>query len=352
MDCPNPPRPLLSIAIPTFNRAGYLALCLAQFVPEADLVERGTVELLVSDNCSADSTSEVIDAVRAQGLTVRYIRNETNIGSDANIAQCFNEARGDYVQILGDDDLYLPGRLREIVAMLGERERGLVCLKAYGYEHDFLKERPRGTTGRIDCERAGDFLCEVGPVVTFISACIVNKRLIPEVDARAYCGTNLVQVHLVVQAMLRGDLNTYVLDYTLACKRANSGGYDFSEIFVAKFIGILKQYESSGLPHAAIKRLGTQMLISYYPFNLLRQRLAREGDNRATYRRFVTQFGRQPAFLLFCAPIIAMPRPLAIAWGWGAVFVGRVWNGELVRGWHFALHRLSLMLRKNQGNAG
>lgn len=347
----NPPYPLLSISIPTFNRAGYLELCLSQFAPEADLVNDGVLEILVSDNCSSDSTSDVIDALRARGLAVRSIRNETNIGSDANIAQCFNEARGHYVQILGDDDLYLPGRLRDVVALLGERERGLVCLKPYGYEHDFVKERPSGATGRVDCERAGDYLYEVGALITFISSCIINKKLMPDVDARAYCGTNLVQVHLVVQAMLRGPLSTYVLDYTLACKRANSGGYDFSEIFVANFFGILKHYEVSGLPRAAVKRLSTKLLITYYPFNLLRQRLARQGDNRATYRRFASHFGWQPAFLLFCAPIIALPRPLAIAWGWASVFIGRIWNGELVRGWHFALHRLALLMGKKPGPA-
>ncbi|KVN37996.1 hypothetical protein WJ63_32835 [Burkholderia pyrrocinia] len=346
MDGRNLTPPLLSIAIPTFNRAGYLELCLSQFLADADLVENGTVEILVSDNCSADATAKSIEALRAKGLPIRYIRNETNIGSDANIAQCFNEAHGDYVQILGDDDLYLPGKLREIVAMLQQAERGVVCLKSYGYEHDFLKERPSGKSGLLDFAQVSDFLYEVGPLVTFISACIINRRLLPDVDARAFCGSNLVQVHLVVRAMLRGALNSYVLDYTLACKRANSGGYDFSEIFVENFFGILKSYEAHGLPRDAVQRLGTKMLISYYPFNLLRQRLAKQGDTRATYRRFATQFGRQRAFLTFCAPIIALPRPLGIVWGWGAVFVGRVWNGELVRGWHFAIHQLSLMLRR------
>jgi hypothetical protein len=93
-----------------------------------------------------------------------------------------------------------------------------------------------------------------------------------------------------------------------------------------------------------VSRLGTKMLISYYPFNLLRQRLAKQGNARTTYHYFAAQFRYRAAFLLFCAPIIALPRPLAVAWGWGAVLVGRVWNGELRRGWHFALHRLSLML--------
>jgi abequosyltransferase len=337
-------RPLLTIAIPTFNRFAFLELCLLQFLPDATLFADGTVELLISDNCSSDQTADVVAAFIGRGLNVRSIRNEKNIGSDANIAQCFNEARGRYVQILGDDDLYLSGKLASTVELLQKNDYGVVCLKAYGYEHDFEKERPTGESGTRSFTDVSDFIYEVGPLITFISACIINKELQPEIDAQAFCGTNLVQVHLVILPLLRAGLNAYVLDYTLACKRANSGGYDFSEIFVEKFFNILKSYESTGLPSSAVDRLSGKMLISYFPFNLLRQRLANQGNLSATFRRFKTQFGNRWAFLLFCAPIIAWPRPLAILWGWGAVLIGRMWNGELRRGWHFALHRLSLAL--------
>jgi glycosyltransferase involved in cell wall biosynthesis len=337
-------RPLLTIAIPTFNRAAFLELCLRQFLPDVDLIDDGSVEILVSDNCSSDHTPATVEAMRQQGLQIRSIRNEENIGSDANIAQCFNTARGRYVQLLGDDDLYLPGKLREIIGLLRENDYGVICLKAYGYEHDFIKERPVGTSGRHDFTDVSDFLYEVGPAITFISACIINKDLQREIDARVFCGSNLVQVHLVILPILRASLNSNVLDYVLACKRANSGGYDFSEIFVEKFFDILKSYQSAGLQPDAINRLSNKMLISYYPFNLLRQRLANRGTPSATLRRFKAQFGHRAAFLLFCAPIIVWPKPLAVLWGWGAVFTGRVWNGELRRGWHFALHRLSLLI--------
>jgi abequosyltransferase len=337
-------RPLLTIAIPTFNRAAYLQLCLQQFLPDRNFVDDGTVEILVSDNCSTDQTAATVEIFRQQGLNIRSISNEINIGSDANIAQCFNQARGRYVQILGDDDLYLPGKLQYVISMLQENDYGVVCLKSYGYEHDFAKERPSGVSGRRDFTDASDFLLEVGPLITFISACIINKDLQREIDARVFCGSNLVQVHLVILPILRSGLNSYILDYTLACKRANSGGYDFSEIFVEKFFDILKSYESVGLPRSAINRLGDKLLVSYYPFNLLRQRLANQGSPDATFRRFKAQFGNRGVFLFFCAPIITWPKPLAVLWGWGAVFIGRVWNGELRRGWHFALHRLSIAI--------
>lgn len=351
MEIPTSPRPLLTIAIPTFNRAAYLELCLRQFLPDVDLFDDGLVEVLVSDNCSADHTAATVEALREQGLNIRSIRNEQNIGSDANIAQCFNTAQGRYVQILGDDDLYLPGKLRHIISLLQQDDYGVICLKAYGYEHDYVKERPVGAGGRRDFTDVSDFLYEVGPVITFISACIINKDLQREIDAQLFCGSNLVQVHLVILPILRSKRNSYVLDYVLACKRANSGGYDFSEIFVEKFFGILKSYESAGLQAQAINRLGNKMLISYYPFNLLRQRLADHGSPSTTLRRFKAQFGNRAAFLFFCAPIIAWPKPLAILWGWGAVLAGRAWNGELRRGWYFALHRLSLLAASRKDNS-
>ncbi|MDE1010646.1 MAG: glycosyltransferase, partial [Paraburkholderia fungorum] len=54
-------RPLLTIAIPTFNRAAYLQLCLQQVLPDRNFVDDGTVEILVSDNCSTDQTAATVE---------------------------------------------------------------------------------------------------------------------------------------------------------------------------------------------------------------------------------------------------------------------------------------------------
>ncbi|WP_157697817.1 glycosyltransferase family 2 protein, partial [Caballeronia calidae] len=109
MNCAPPIK--LTIAIPTFNRARYLRINLQRLAEEMPSTLSGKVEILVSDNHSTDETPTIVaDAIHA-GLVLRYIRNERNLGSDANIAQCFNEARGDYIQILGDDDIYVRGTL-------------------------------------------------------------------------------------------------------------------------------------------------------------------------------------------------------------------------------------------------
>jgi glycosyltransferase involved in cell wall biosynthesis len=330
---------LLTIAIPTYCRSQYLGLCLEQFLADKALFSDGRVELLILDNCSPDETPAVVCRYQQAGLVLRYIRHQENIGSDANFAQCFNLASGRYVQLLGDDDLYLPGMLARLLSDLSEGDYGVVILKSYGYECDFKREHPGGAGQRKEFVQPDAYLYEVGQLITFISACVINKQVQLEVDARDYCGSNLVQVHLVLLAILRTQSNLYLTDYYLACKRANSGGYDFSEVFVERLFNIARRYRNAGLSDVAIDALARKMLYAYYPFSLLRVRLENKADLEAMKRRFRAEFGSRPAYLFWNAPILSFPRPFAIMWALVAVFVGRIANGDLRRGIHFAFNR-------------
>jgi abequosyltransferase len=333
-------KPLLTIAIPTFCRSNYLKLCLDQFIADKHLFDNGHVELIILDNCSTDDTADVINSYQKKGLILRYIQHEKNIGSDANFAQCFNQALGHYVQILGDDDLYLPGMLVRLVNQLSKGEYGVVIIKSYGYERDFRIEHPGGGGGCQEFQHLDSYLYEVGQLITFISSCIINKKIQLDVDARVHCGSNLVQVHLVMVAILRAKINLFLTDYYLACKRANSGGYDFSQVFVENLFKIVNYYKKFGLSEKAIDALARKMLFVYYPFSLLRLRIENTANLEETRRRFREEFGFRSAYLFWNAPILYLPRPLAIIWGLAAVFVGRSANGELKRGIFFAFNRL------------
>ena len=95
----------ISICIPTFNRAKYLKRCLQSVVcnPGDDL------EFIVSDNCSPDSTREVVESFPDSRL--QYYRNDTNIGAVRNVIATMNHAQGEYIFYLTDDDALLPGGL-------------------------------------------------------------------------------------------------------------------------------------------------------------------------------------------------------------------------------------------------
>lgn len=105
--------PKLSIVIPTYNRREYLAQCL-----DSLREVRVDCEIVISDNASTDGTAEMV-AQRAQiDSRIRYVRNEHNLGLAANNNRALREARGEYLCLLGDDDLSLPGNFEKKTAIL------------------------------------------------------------------------------------------------------------------------------------------------------------------------------------------------------------------------------------------
>jgi glycosyltransferase involved in cell wall biosynthesis len=104
---------LVSIIVPTYNRASLLDECLrnARSAPAG-------CEILVVDNSSTDETPAVIARHTADDSRIRSLRNEQNIGMVPNFNLALREAKGDYLCLVCDDDLILPGHIEEKAAIL------------------------------------------------------------------------------------------------------------------------------------------------------------------------------------------------------------------------------------------
>lgn len=94
--------PLISIVIPTFNRAEDLRRCLHSTLA----LDCSETEIVVSDNCSPDHTPEVLNDFRDP--RVRAFRQKENLGPELNMAFVFEQARGEWVITLTDDDMLMP----------------------------------------------------------------------------------------------------------------------------------------------------------------------------------------------------------------------------------------------------
>ncbi len=96
---------LLTIAIPTYNRANSLDQQL-KWVAEAIQDYSSECEILVSDNCSTDHTQEIIQKWQQilSHITFRNNRNSENLGVIKNITYCLNATTTKYVWTIGDDD--------------------------------------------------------------------------------------------------------------------------------------------------------------------------------------------------------------------------------------------------------
>lgn len=106
--------PILSICIPTYNRAELLESALSSLVPQiADCGDE--VELVVTDNCSTDHTRELVERLRQQ-CRIRYHRNEQNVGVIRNVlGAVMNLARGEFCWLMGDDEMVRDGGVRNIL---------------------------------------------------------------------------------------------------------------------------------------------------------------------------------------------------------------------------------------------
>ena len=104
----------VTVAIPTYNRARLLKVnlesVLAQDYPDFRVV--------VLDNASTDDTEAVVRSFAQRDQRVTYLRNETNIGPLGIYNRAIKVNSSPYLSIFDDDDVMLPGFIRESVLVL------------------------------------------------------------------------------------------------------------------------------------------------------------------------------------------------------------------------------------------
>lgn len=131
-------KPILSICIPTFNRAPLLKSALQCILPQVK-AHSDEVELVISDNASTDGTAEVIEWARQLG-PFRYRRNTENIGACRNIVGLTSElAAGEYCWILPDDDIVREDAISRLLSIIKSNS---------DVDYFFLNVSPRSAESR------------------------------------------------------------------------------------------------------------------------------------------------------------------------------------------------------------
>ncbi len=303
---------LLTIAIPTFNRAEYLNRCLSHIWKQMRR-EETRVEILVSDNCSTDKTTDIIHRYVSGGYPIHYTRNNENIGSDNNCMQCFEMAKGKYVLILGDDDLLLNNAVEKILRILEQDDYGIVHLNSYGFVHDVTSEKPPGNlTGYVVYDNINRFAKMARYLLTFISVNIVNKTLVGLPEMKRFSGTNLVHLGWIFPALLNSKKNVYVKDYLVAAKLYNSGEYRLCEVFGVNFSKISDLYVREGANPQPFEIIQKEFASTFFPANIIRARKNLLGTLKEDYYgTLYPLYYRYPAFWCLMVPAMVLPISLA-----------------------------------------
>lgn len=313
---------LLTLAIPTYNRAESLRATLRSFL--AQIEQRGLldVEIVVSDNCSTDDTPHVCASVAAEypGVSVRYFRNESNVGFDRNVDALFCHARGKYVWTFSDDDDPSPDALPHVVDLLGQRDVRFAFVN-YQVSVDGQSMPSRFGAGDDCWLEARDLLKTVRFSNSLISSCVFLRQAWLTAGAEKFVGTLWIHFFMAREVLQAGSglivgqpLFTMMqsgLERSRAEKRQEgSDGVDYYMLAHLKFVEFaseLPRYdfdrETTTLAHTLGQREDIHQVVN---FKLTAPRYS-VAQLAQTWRHMARLRKRDPLFWTIVTPLLLAP---------------------------------------------
>ncbi|MBQ9105002.1 MAG: glycosyltransferase [Mailhella sp.] len=236
--------PLISICIPTYNRAWYLEKTLDCLTSQRIFQKTSLVEICVSDNASEDDTPAVVRCYQRRfGSKIIYSRNATNI-CDQNFEKALSLGHGDFLKLCNDTAWYNPGMLE---VMLHHVER-------------WLKERPLLFFKEAKNRKGTQELLSLDTFADAVSYYMCNSNSFgiwkddfdslsnfSRFSSRRFAHTDAFLRLMAVRrrALLIRD------DFFISVWPPSKGGYNFAQVFGDNYIGILKE---NGISPAALRR--------------------------------------------------------------------------------------------------
>lgn len=106
--------PVLSVVLPNYNHADYLPRALDALLSQ----EVPPDEIIVVDDCSTDSSRDIVARYAAKNRSIRLLANDRNVGVIPTLARGLGEARGHFVYFGAADDFVLPNFFKTAVTAL------------------------------------------------------------------------------------------------------------------------------------------------------------------------------------------------------------------------------------------
>jgi glycosyltransferase involved in cell wall biosynthesis len=107
--------PLVSYCIPAYNHSRYVEACINSILTQS----YPDVEVVVVDDCSIDSTYDIVRSFDNPRL--RHHRNTVNVGPGETLNRCIKMAKGEFIALSGSDDVHLRDKTAIQVDLLRAR---------------------------------------------------------------------------------------------------------------------------------------------------------------------------------------------------------------------------------------
>ncbi|MDR3723200.1 MAG: glycosyltransferase family 2 protein [Terracidiphilus sp.] len=304
----------MTIAIPTYNRAGFLSSLLESL--REQIAEYEDVELLISDNASTDSTPEIIKNYIDKKMEANVFRNADNIGADRNFISLFNAAKGKYFWLIGDDERLLPYTLERLMPLLRSGDHDMLYINSYGYTVDGVEVKvPNISKTPIIYTDPVKYATAVGSQFTFISANIINRDRILEdglIDFQAGIGSLMIQLYWIYPSLNVMRSAVFVRDTLIITRSYQSTGWGVCKIMGINAVDITRKLVKSP---DVVNALENKILYSSLPSNIIRMKSPGYVQDRESPHKTLCKYWGRDCRYWFCVfPISILPLWPAKAW--------------------------------------
>ena len=134
-------QPLVSVIMPAYNAEKYIEKAIMSVVNQTYT----NWELIVIDDGSKDSTSEIVEKLVKKDERIAFFANEKNMGVARTRNRGFDLAKGEYVALLDSDDIWQEEKLEKQLALVDSTDAdivytayGIVDVEGKKYKEDYL----------------------------------------------------------------------------------------------------------------------------------------------------------------------------------------------------------------------
>ena len=304
-------RPLISVAIPTYNRGRLLEKTLASVLPQA----REGVEVVVYDTGSADDTIQLVEKLARDNSTLRFFSIAERRSLDETLLRLLDVCRGEYVWFFSSDDQMKPRAIETVrERILGARERpALVYVnqEIVDEEGETLVASQVGKEGNRDFRDGRRILPWLGLNLGFISASVFRRESAQHASvtsAHEFVGTRSLNLHLYLRCLLEGGAALYVGEPLVRARRApGAPPYEYADVFVRDIVRILEDARQRGFGRSAIYRAMHRIVAGQYLRLVVSWRAEDAVELARTFPVMAKACWKYPAFWLLLLPARLAP---------------------------------------------
>lgn len=223
--------PLVSIVVSTYNGARFIEAQLESLLNQT----YSNIEIIISDDASADETVSILQKYTSYPRC-RVIANKENVGFIKNFERGMLQAKGAYIALCDQDDIWLPEKIEQFCRHIGDYSL-VYC------DSELIDEKG---------EKLGKKVSDI-------------KRMYTGRDTKGFVITNMVSGHAM---MLKGEVLTYALplrtdvyhDEWLAVQATVLNGI----IYVDEPLNLYRQHSKNVTQIVMNKRSGSRTLNNRY----------------------------------------------------------------------------------------